>query len=94
MNKRLQQIIAAGLISRMESIDSEACTIYMNYQNGNISEKIYSHKIKENTKKLKELFEDANAVGFNFRTKSFKEEVCMYSVDDPTFDDWNNRKNK
>lgn len=91
MNKRLQQIIAAGLISRMESIDSEACTIYMNYQNGNISKKIYNHKIKENTKALKELFEDANSVGFSFRTKSFKEEVCMYSVDDETFAEWKNK---
>lgn len=86
MNKRLQNIIAAGLLSRMEAIDKEACTIYMNYTNGNISEKIYNHKIKENTKALKELFEDANAVGFSFRTKSFAKEFCVYTTDDNTIE--------
>lgn len=86
MNRRLQNIIAAGLIARMEAIDSEACTIYMNYQNGNISERIYNHKIQENTKLLKELFEDAEAVGFSFRSKSFKDEVCLYLEDDLTIE--------
>ena len=85
MNKRLQNIIAAGLISRMEAIDAESCKLYMNFSNRNISEKIYAHKIKENTKALKELFADAEAVGFSFRTKSFKEEFCIYTVDDPTY---------
>ena len=76
MNKELQNIIAKGLLSRMEEINSEACRLFMNFTNGNISEKVYNYGIEKNTKKLAELLSDAKSVGYNFNTKSFNTEVC------------------
>lgn len=76
MNSELQRIIAKGLLARMEEINTEACRVYMNYVNGNISEKLYNYEIDKNTKKLAELLADAKAVGYCFNTKSFNVEVC------------------
>lgn len=76
MNKELQNIIAKGLLVRMEAINEEACKSFMNFTNGNISEKVYNYEINKNTKALGELLADAKSVGYNFNTKSFDVEVC------------------